>query len=173
MIIQFINFLKNDLSLFIKNSRGKDDDLVIFANLNAVIESGADTNKLVISIVNIEEDRILKNAEPFAKNRTETHYKSPDVSINLTCLFTYYNKNDSSYEGIELLENVIQYFQSNPTLNISTASDIEDSSDKFQRIHAELQSLDFEQTNQLWNLFGGIYYPSVVYKFRGIKITNE
>ena len=38
MIIQFVNFLKDDLNLFIKNKKGIDDSLVVFANLNTIIE---------------------------------------------------------------------------------------------------------------------------------------
>jgi hypothetical protein len=33
-------------------------------------------------------------------------------------------------------------------------------------------SLNYEQSNYLWGLFGGKYHPSVVYKFKTIPVDN-
>lgn len=174
MIIQFVNFLKDDLNLFIKNKKGIDDSLVVFANLNTIIEKGGDaaTNKIVISIVNIEEERLLQNPANHSSNRNEVIYKKPAIWINVVCLFTYYSKNIDNYDGLELLENVMQYFQSKPRMDKSTVIDADNFPEMLENIRAEFVSLNYEQTNYLWGLFGGKYFPSVVYKFKALQIDN-
>lgn len=172
MIIQFINFLKDDLNLFIKNKKGIDDSLVVFANLNNIIEKGDTVNKIIISIVNIEEERLLQNPKNYVATRTEVVYKNPAVCLNVVCLFTIYSKNIDNYDGIELLENVIQYFQSKPRLDKTTVVDPENFPEMLEKITAEFVSLNYEQTNYLWGLFGGKYYPSVLYKFKALPIDN-
>lgn len=173
MISQFIDFIKNDLNLFIKNKRGIDDNLVFFSNLNNILEGSTSTdNKMIVSIVNIEEEKLLQNPDNYTATRTEVTYKKPAVWLNIICLFTFNSKNKETYEGIEVLENVVQYFQSRPRLDKTTAVDPDNFPNSIENIRAEFISLNYEQTNYLWGLFGGRYQPSVIYKFKALPIDN-
>jgi hypothetical protein len=173
MIIQFINFLKDDINSFIVNKKGVEDAFVVFANLNNVIENTQNSdNKIVISIVNIEEEKILKSPDNYIKSTTEINYKNPPVWLNFICLFTYYTKSSENYNGIDMLANVVQYFQSRPRINKITAFVPANFPTIYDDLRAEFVSLNYEQTNYLWGLFGGKYHPSVVYKFKTIPIDN-
>lgn len=173
MIIQFINFLKDDINSFIVNKKGVEDVFVVFANLNNVIENTQNSdNKIVISIVNIEEEKILKSPDNYIKSPTEINYKNPPVWLNFICLFTFYTKSSENYNGIDMLANVVQYFQSRPRINKITAFVPANFPTIYDDLRAEFVSLNYEQTNYLWGLFGGKYHPSVVYKFKTIPIDN-
>lgn len=173
MISQFITFLKNDLNSFITNKKGVNESFVLFANLNNINENpqGAD-NKIIISIVNIEEEKLLKHPDNYTKTTTEINYKKPAVWLNFICLFTFYTKSNENYDGIDLLANVVQYFQSRPRITKTTAVVPEAFPAMYEDFRAEFVSLNYEQTNYLWGLFGGKYHPSVIYKFKTIPIDN-
>lgn len=173
MISQFIDLIKNDLNLFIANKKGVDGGYVLFTNLNNILENPqAADNKLIISIVNIEEERTLQNPNNYVATKTEVTYKKPAVWLNVICLFTFHSRNAETYAGIDLLENVVQYFQSRPRLDKNTVFDPDAFPTVFENIRAEFVSLNYEQTNYLWGLFGGKYQPSVVYKFKALAIDN-
>jgi hypothetical protein len=173
MISQFINFLKDDINTFIVNKKGVEDTFVVFANLNNVIENTQNSeNKIVISIMNIEEEKILQSPDNYIKSATEIKYKNPPVWLNFICLFTFYTKSSENYDGIDMLANVVQYFQSRPRINKITAVVPANFPAIYDDFRAEFVSLNYEQTNYLWGLFGGKYHPSVVYKFKTIPIDN-
>ena len=87
MIGQFINFLKDDINSFISSKKGVEDNFVVFANLNNVIESTQNSdNKIVISIVNIEEEKLIQSPDNYIKSKTEVKYKNPPVWLNFICL---------------------------------------------------------------------------------------
>jgi hypothetical protein len=173
MIGQFINFLKDDINSFISNKKGVEDNFVVFANLNNVIESTQNSdNKIVISIVNIEEEKLIQSPDNYIKSKTEVKYKNPPVWLNFICLFTFYTRSIENYDGIDMLANVVQYFQSRPRINKITAVVPANFPVLYDDFRAEFVSLNYEQTNYLWGLFGGKYHPSVVYKFKTIPIDN-
>jgi len=173
MIGQFINFLKDDINSFISSKKGVEDNVVVFANLNNVIESTQNSdNKIVISIVNIEEEKLIQSPDNYIKSKTEVKYKNPPVWLNFICLFTFYTRSIENYDGIDMLANVVQYFQSRPRINKITAVVPANFPVLYDDFRAEFVSLNYEQTNYLWGLFGGKYHPSVVYKFKTIPIDN-
>jgi|JFJP01.1.fsa_nt_gi hypothetical protein len=173
MIGQFINFLKDDINSFISSKKGVEDNFVVFANLNNVIESTQNSdNKIVISIVNIEEEKLIQSPDNYIKSKTEVKYKNPPVWLNFICLFTFYTRSIENYDGIDMLANVVQYFQSRPRINKITAVVPANFPVLYDDFRAEFVSLNYEQTNYLWGLFGGKYHPSVVYKFKTIPIDN-
>src|SRR5688572_4906046 len=117
MLNVFINFLKEDLNTFISNKIGTSGSFVLCSNLNNITDSttGVD-NKIIISIVNIEEEKMLQNPDNYTKTNNEINYRKPPVWLNIICLFTFYTRSPDDYEGIDLLENIVQYFQSRPRL---------------------------------------------------------
>lgn len=173
MFNQFITFLASDINEFISNKVGTNGTFVVFANLNNITDGGSATDKkIIISIVNIEEEKMLQRQENYTKTNNEINYRQPPVWLNIICLFTFYNKSADDYEGIDQLANVVQYFQSKPRLDKTSAVIPANFPPDLDEIRAEFVSLNYEQTNYLWGLFGGKYHPSVVYKFRTIPIDN-
>lgn len=169
----FIAFLKKDLNTFIANKIGTNGDFVVAANLNNIIDDkNAAADKIVISIVSIEEDKMLKAPDNYVKVNNEITYRKPPVWLNIICLFTFYTKDTESYQGIDMLENVVQYFQSKPRIDKISAVVPANYPPGLEEVRAEFVSLNYEQTNDLWGLFGGKYHPSVVYKFKTIPVDN-
>ncbi len=169
----FIAFLKKDLNTFISNKIGTNGDFVVAANLNNIIDDkNAAADKIVISIVSIEEDKMLKAPDNYVKVNNEITYRKPPVWLNIICLFTFYTKDTESYQGIDMLENVVQYFQSKPRIDKTSAVVPGNYPPGLEEVRAEFVSLNYEQTNDLWGLFGGKYHPSVVYKFKTIPVDN-
>jgi len=173
MFNAFINFLKQDLNTFISNKLGTTGSFVLFSNLNNIAEgtTGVD-NKIIISIVSIEEEKMLKTPDNYTRINNEINYKKPPVWLNVTCLFTFFTRSTDTYEGIDLLGNIVQYFQSKPRLDQETAVVPANFPPDFEEVRAEFISLNLEQTNDLWGMFGGKYHPSVLYKFKTIPIDN-
>ncbi|MBX3257534.1 MAG: DUF4255 domain-containing protein [Chitinophagaceae bacterium] len=170
----FIAFLREDINEFITNKIGAQSDYVSGANLNNIIDSreGTTDKKIVISIVSIEEDKMLKTPDNYVKVNNEITYRKPPVWLNIICLFTFYTKSAENYEGLEMLENVVEYFQSKPRIDKMNTVVPGNFPDNLEEIRAEFVSLNYEQTNDLWGLFGGKYHPSVVYKFKAVKVDN-
>jgi hypothetical protein len=169
----FLAFLKKDLNTFISNKIGASSDFVLCSNLNNVIDkSDGPTDIIVISIVSIEEEKMLKSPDNYVKFNNEINYRKPPIWLNIICLFTFYTKNHENYNGIDMLENVIQYFQSKPRIDKTNAVVPANYPAALEEVRAEFVSLNYEQTNDLWGLFGGKYHPSVVYKFKTIPVDN-
>lgn len=173
MINPFITFLRDDLNSFISNKIGVNGNFVLSANFNNITENtqGID-NKIIISMVSLEEEKMLKTPDNYTTTNHEIKYRKPPVWLNIICLFTYYTKSAENYDGIDMLANVIQYFQSRPKIDNTTAFVPANFPVTYEDFRAEFISLNFEQSNNLWGLFGGRYHPSVVYKFKTIPIDN-
>lgn len=173
MIKPFISFLRDDINSFISNKIGVNGSFVFSINFNNITDNtqGVD-DKIIISIVNMEEEKMLKNPANYTSINQEINFRKPPVWLNITCLFIHYTKSSENYEGIDMLANVVQYFQSRPRIDSTTAFVPANFPPIYEDIRAEFVTLNFEQSNNLWGLFGGRYYPSVVYKFKTIPIDN-
>jgi len=169
----FITFLRADLNAFISGKIGVSDDFVLCTNLNNVIDKlDGPADKIIISIVNIEEEKMLKTPDNYVRVNNEINYRKPPVWLNIICLFTFYTKSVENYDGIDMLENVVQYFQSKPRIDKTNAVVPANYPAALEEVRAEFISLNYEQTNYLWGLFGGKYHPSVIYKFKTIPVDN-
>ncbi len=169
----FLSFLREDLNRFIANKIGTTGEFILFSNLNNISDTttGVD-NKIIASIVNIEEEKLLKTPDNYIKTNNEINYKKPPVWLNIICLFTFYTRSHEDYDGLDMLTYIVQYFQSKPKLDKTSAVLPENYPEGLPEIRAEFVSLNYEQTNYLWGLFGGKYHPSVIYKFKTIPIDN-
>ncbi|WP_178371834.1 DUF4255 domain-containing protein [Cnuella takakiae] len=165
--------MKDDLNAFIAQKIGANGPFVVAANLNNILEKGeANLSKIIITIVNIEEEKMLKTPDPYTRVNSEITYRKPPVWLNLVCLFTFYSKSIDDFTGLDLLENVVQYFQTKPRVEKTNAVVPANFPAGLEEIRAEFVSLNYEQTNYLWGLFGGRYHPSVIYKLKTVPVDN-
>jgi hypothetical protein len=174
MYASFINLLREDINAFISQKKGANGVFINFANLNNITENtqSAD-NKVIASIVNIEEEKTLKSPENYVKLNNGITYKQPPIWLNIVVVFTYFTRSAENYEGIDLLGNVMQYFQSKPKLTKTNVLIPANFPANLEELRTEYLSLNYEQTNYIWGMFGGRYHPSVVYKFKAISIDNQ
>lgn len=158
----------------LRNGAATPTGIVVAANIAKAEELTSVTSKIVMSLVNIEEDRISKhpsNSFPSATG-TGVEYKNPPVLVNLYVLFSV--NRDYTDDALLYLSYVMQFFQHK---NIFTAQNspglFTDTMQPVQQISSELVTLNFEQVNHLWASLGGKYLPSVLYKIRQVVIDDR
>lgn len=188
MIDEALLLLRNELVVYLAaNGYGPEanaDTIVVIENI-AQYESNNPANlddKIVFTLVNIEEESTLKNAPHVKKESgSRARYENPPVYLNLYLLVSSCNKanaseNESYLEALHKLSHVIRFFQGKNSFSLAGASFYDAgrfSNDELVKlsIKAELYTLTFEQINHLWGTLGGKQMPSVMYKLRLVAIT--
>jgi hypothetical protein len=122
-----------------------------------------------ITLVNVEEDRISKSPDGFSRlNNNNIVYQNPQIFLNLYVLFSV---NLSSYsESLKRLSLIIQFFQYK---NVFTTLNSPGLPDGVEKLILDLSTLSFQDMNNLWGILGSKYLPSVMYKLRLIRISEE
>ncbi|MFT3794673.1 Pvc16 family protein [Flavobacterium sp.] len=161
------------------------NNLINIANI-AMLNDGDEfvesKTAIVMSVVNIEEDRTLKNQSVYLREtRTETEimrHRHPTQHLIISLLFSSYNKDLSKYlEGLEKLKSIIGYFQQNNSFYYKDNNSelieypaflakTEAQQQHYSRITIEPVSLGMDQLNQMWSCLGSRYMPSMLYKMR-------
>jgi len=181
MIDKALKFIADEINIYLKSKLSfPDSTKIVLDNISKLQDNstgGASTNKIILSLVNIEEDRIYKNPENFIRtNDNKVVYKNPAIPVNVYCVFAYnHSDNDSETtnhyeEGLMYISYVIQFFQQRSVFTPQNSPALDPS---IEKLIAELHSLSFEQLNHLWAILGGKYVPSVMYKFRLLVIDEE
>ena len=126
------------------------------------------SNRLGVSLVNIEEERTVRDVAPYKTNPDNSvSHLNPEVRLNLMVLFTaHFGVYTTS---LQFIGGVIRFFQkksvftpdNSPTMPVG-----------IERLVAELHPLNLEQQNNLWGALGAKYQPSVLYKVRAIRIQE-
>ena len=141
-------------------------------------------SSMILSIVNIEEDKTLKNQSLYKEysgnGNSIDKYKKPSQNLILSLLFTSYNKDQAKYaEGLDKLEYIIKCLQYNNVfyyddlLFLEQTEVSENQAKTMNKIILDLVSLKSEQLNQMWSSLGSRYMPSVLYSMRMIRIQHE
>ncbi|MES2776604.1 MAG: DUF4255 domain-containing protein [Bacteroidota bacterium] len=124
-------------------------------------------DKLIVSLVNIEEDRIAKTPDHFIKQGDRTIYRNPPLHFNITLIFSATH----SYEkALPLIEGVIRFFQVKYVFDATNTTGLDE---EVERVVFDLVSLNLEQMHQLWTSLGGKYIPSVIFKMRMMTIDER
>lgn len=181
--------LKNILESLAK--RILDDNAVVIDITNISMLNDGDEffeskSPTLLSIVNIEEDNILKNQSLYLQRLpgqdTVGKNVNPTKHLIISLLFSAYSKDADDYlEGLQKLNGVISFFQQNSALyfnntemltysSFMSLGDLEKA--KYVRIAFESVSLNMEQLNQLWSYLGSKYMPSILLKMRLIPIQS-
>ncbi|MGN8069873.1 DUF4255 domain-containing protein [Mucilaginibacter sp. 22184] len=176
MIDQALTFLNTHLDSYLrlKLDPSNSNSFIQVANIawNDNDTSGSTgTNNpanAFITLVNIEEDRISKSPENYVRQGSETTYKNPKIYLNLYVLFAV---NLSTYtESLKRLSFIIQFFQCQ---NVFTPLSSPDLPAGVEKLILDLNTLSFQDMNNLWGILGSKYLPSVMYKMRMISISEE
>lgn len=126
-------------------------------------------DKVVMSLVNVEEDRTYRSVETFEKRPDGTSEQvKPPIKVNLYVLFV---ANLSDYEeAVKAVDQVMSFFQHRPAFDYASIAEL---ADREGRMVFELHSLSFEQVNHLWGALGAKYMPSVLYKVGVVDIRDR
>jgi hypothetical protein len=171
MIDTAIKFLKDELNTYFLTQTGSDS-VVEMGKL--VDEAGKYPqeiqNKICTSIINIEEERIFKSQIPEHIYANGQHIVlEPELKINLHVIFAA-NFDFKLYDqSLRYLSYVLTYFQSHPSFTSEVYPALDS---RIEKLTVELQSLNYEQLNQIWAFIGGKQLPSVVYKIRLVSLQD-
>lgn len=190
MIGVALKLLRDELSNYVFQNKRPDDlitrDDIILHNITLMDgESQGDlSNKVVITLVNTEEESTLKNGSHVSRTTNGIKYVEPPVFLNLYILISSTLGQDlqDAYEfALHRLSLVIQFFQAkksftiknSPFTTISNDANISDENKEELKLNVELYTLTFEQINHLWGSLGGKQVPFSMYKIRLIKIQQN
>lgn len=155
-------------------------ELANIATLNDGDEFLSSKSSIILSIVNIEEDKVMKNQTLYQNyipsGNTVEKYKNPTQNLVLSLLFASYNIDQSKYtEGIDKLEAVIRYFQNKRVFYWQAENLFEYMPENgfYDKLTFDMISLKTDQLNQMWSYLGAKYMPSVLYQVQMISIQAE
>ena len=135
---------------------------------NTLLGENSLAGKAILSLVNVEEDKVAKQQENYSRTDSATQYKSPPLYLNLYILFSI---NKPEYDDcLKWLGHIMQFFQHQQVFTPITHPGLDP---KIPRVVVDLFSLNFEQVNHLWSTLGGKYLPSVLYKVRQISVDEN
>lgn len=153
---------------------------VELGNLAEGFVTGGDSReKLILSMVNIKEEKTLKNLPNYSRNdiTLNTVYENPPVFLNLQILITATHANYTN--ALLVLSRAIRFFQFK---NVFTQDNVEpvsittnapsnqlDQLESFKLIF-DLYSPTMEEVNHLWGTLGGKQYPFVLYMLRMLDL---
>ena len=166
MIVQALNFIRSDLI-----GVGVDAGL---GNVADIISNNGNTPTsapLVISMINIEENRISRDPQNYVRGAggLVLHKKNPAIHLNLTVLFTSIRQEGGYELSLNDIQQVIGVFQKQYTFDSTTTPPVPVG---IEKLILEMMSLNLEQLHQLWSMLGGKYYPSVAYRVRMLTIDS-
>jgi len=160
------------------------NDEVGLGNLSeglAVANGGAGVarNRLILSLVNIREEKSLKNQPNFVRNDVtlRTSYENPPVYLNFLILATATHTEYSN--ALLVLSRAIRFFQSGhvftqdnvapASITINAPTNFLDRLENFKLIF-DLYSPSMEEINHMWGTLGGKQYPFVMYLLRMLDL---
>lgn len=158
MIHLLLYELKEDLEDYIDNLIDNEGDASVKVAKNIVGQDGKIPDALDNKVVMIPVD-VEREGHP----NTSPAEGTPEY-VNLYILFIC-NVGSSIEDGIlsaQALGGVISFFKNNPSIDISGNT-----------IRAEMAKLNFDEQNKLWGFLGAKYIPSVLYKFRTLKVDES
>jgi hypothetical protein len=144
--------------------------------------TGVDRDRLVLSMVNMKEEKTLKNVPHYVRNdvQLKASFENPPVFVNFIILVTATHGVYSN--ALLMVSRAIRFFQSKNVFtqdNVSPAAialnqpaNPLDRLDTFKLIF-DLYSPNMEEVNHMWGTLGGKQYPFVLYCMRMLDLKFQ
>lgn len=176
MIYETLEILTDQITKYL-DTKPNDDSVLVLENIakqdDATITKLKD--KVVVSLLNMEEEATLKNFSNVTVKNGTTIYKKNKIHLNLYVLFA---ANRTAYDkALIAINNVIEFFHSKKVFTqantpFTSSNSIFDNLKEF-KFTAEIYTPTFEQLNYIWGTLGGKSVPSVLYKVSIIEIESD
>lgn len=179
MISKTIKQIVDQLNNYLNTVPNLGTDIAVMGHLNSDSFSSDSDSKIVVNLINIEEDKVYKNhITPLPPNsgNTGVHPQGGFYSmrINLYLLFAF-NPGASSgqYEyAITCLTHVLRYFQgtqlqkiSIPIINTTDTLDFD--------LEMCYHNISLEDSNNMWSNLGGEQKPYAMYQAKLLEIKPD
>ena len=175
MIYETLEIIKDQVSNFL-DDKLSESNLLVLENIAKMEDTDITTmnDKVVLSLINFEEEISLKNLPNVNFKNGSYEYKNKPVNLNLYVLFS---ANRSVYtKSITALSAIIEFFQDKKVFNqlntpLNPTITALDHVKEF-KFTVELYTPTFEQLNYVWGTLGGKSVPNVMYKVSIIKVEG-
>lgn len=189
MINEAAVFIRDEIRSYLREvNKVLTDSDVLLANIASLENQEKLSDKVVITLVNVEEESALKNSKIWSRNPLTGGIGTafPPVYLNLYLLFTATlpesdGQNDKPYQrALNRIAAIVELFQSKRVFTFQSSSAFDPSDLEVLdmrllneiRLVPELYTLTFEQINHLWGSLGGKQSPFVMYKIRVVKVQS-
>jgi hypothetical protein len=175
MIFDALKLIQHALQAYIlevEQPVNPTQEIVVLDNIGMAEELGGTRDNLnervVMSLVNLQEENTLKN-QPFVRQENgRSVYKNPPVHLNLYLLFSVLHL--EQYDtALKRLSRVVEFFQWKKEFSFFTTPAPGNLSREV-RVVLDLYTLTFEQLNHLWGALGGKQVPFVLYQARIVAL---
>ena len=166
-----LKFLTSELNTYLSTQMTSTSEEVVRMS-KLVDDAGkyAFENSIAASIINIEEDRVFKSQTPDRIYTNGQHIVlEPELRLNLHVIFAA-NFDVKNYDqALKYISYVLTFFQSHSAFTSVEYPALDPS---IEKLTIELQSLSYEQLNQVWAFIGAKQLPSVIYKVRMVSLQS-
>lgn len=165
MIFEAIDCIRQQLSPAIVNA--------VAGNISEILTEGGNNPindaDVIISLVNIEENRISRDPRNYVHSGNTILMKNPAIHLNLSILFTALRSEAAYGLALQNLQRVIQFFQTRYVFDHNNTPALDPG---IEKLILEMVTLNMEQLNHLWGILGSRYQPSVLYCMRMVTIDS-
>lgn len=171
MINKVLTVLKDRLNLPKIGLQDQAGEIAVIGNIAKHEDDTSNLdNKVVITLLSVEEESTMKNTPRYLKFNESENIMERESQPAYLNLYVMIAANKNMYDGALVnISKVIEIFQANNVLKYNAVSDEEN--DFIFRI--ELHSVPFDQLSYIWGLLGGKIMPSVLYKISVVKIVAK
>lgn len=180
MIAHALTIVKNELNRHLATFDNNPEHAILGSVSDVAAQGGGDArDRVVLSLVNIQEERTLKNAPAYVRDDTtlRVRYENPPTYLNLAMLVA---ATHGKYESALLdLSRALLFFQARnvftqdnvapDSLNLTSPVNDLDRLAEFKLI-LNLWSPTLEEVNDMWGMLGGRQYPFALYSVRMIEL---
>jgi hypothetical protein len=171
MINKAMQFLKDQLNTVLSQP-GHPDNLLLTSVVNEKGELNVESGKLCLTLVNIEEEKILRSQLPREKRTgDQIQFTNPEIKLNLLLMLAANPGADNYLDALERLSQAMLFLQGTSFFDKIKFPALA-AEPQIDQLSVELFSLSLEQQNQLWASIGAKYLPSVIYKVRLVVIDR-
>ncbi|MEZ4817255.1 MAG: DUF4255 domain-containing protein [Flavobacteriaceae bacterium] len=175
MIYETLEIIKDQVSLYLEEKLS-EANLLVLENIAKMEDVDITTmnDKIVLSLINLEEEISLKNLPNVNFKNGSYEYKNKPINLNLYILFS---ANRTVYtKSITALSSIIEFFQNKKVFNqlntpLNPTITALDNVKEF-KFTIDLYTPTFEQLNYVWGTLGGKSVPNVMYKVSIIKVEG-
>ena len=183
MIAHALTIVSHEMKEHVKDaypsSSGQPVEVVLGTLAEGVTDDTKLRDKIVLSIVNIREEKALKNLPNYVRNEVtlKASYENPPVFLNFLVLATITHGDYKN--ALSVLSRVIRFFQFRnvftqdsvlpASLTTNAPDNPLDQLETFKLIF-DFYSPTLEEANHLWGTLGGKQYPCALYMLRMLDL---
>jgi len=144
--------------------------LVVFIEGDKIDPLNIQSGRVNILVVNVEEERELRGANPYYDERSQRI--NPDIPLTISALFiARFNDYPTSWN---YLTDIIRFFQSHPVLERADnqAQSSNNMPEGIESLRCEMISLNLQQQNEVWGALRITQHPALLYKIKLITLRD-